>query len=130
MKGVSVGVLGGKGQASESCKSQKGTGLKVSQSWRLEKPSTRGERIQGDTEKSPPWTPAFGDRHYCFPESHFDDLRGLYFRIIARAYSKETEALKQTYDYHVTMSVLLTESVVIVVCLCLHMHSQCVYFCG
>lgn len=57
MKGVSVGVLGGKGQASESCKSQKGTSPKVSQSWRLEEPSTRGERIGGGTEKSP-WTPA------------------------------------------------------------------------
>lgn len=54
VKGVSVGVLGGKGQASESCKSQKGTSLKVSQSWRLEEPSTRCERVGGSTEgKSP-----------------------------------------------------------------------------
>lgn len=53
MKGVSVGVLSGKGQASESCKSQKGTGLKVSQSWRLAKPSTRCERIGGGTKKIP-----------------------------------------------------------------------------
>lgn len=99
MKGVSVGVLGGKGQASESCKSQKGTGLKVSQSWRLEEPSTRCERIGGGTEKSPsPWTPAFEDRHYCFPKSPFDDMRGLYFRIIVRTSSKEKGALKQTYE--------------------------------
>lgn len=54
MKGVSVGVLSDKGQASESCKSQKGTGLKVSQSWRLEEPSTRCERIGGGTKKNPP----------------------------------------------------------------------------
>lgn len=96
MKGVSVGVLDGKGQASESCKSQKGIGLKVSQSWRLEEPSTRCERIGGGTEKS--WTPAFEDRHYCFPKSHFDDMRALYFRIIERASSKEKGALKQTYE--------------------------------
>jgi len=51
--GVSVGVFGGKGQASESCKSQKGTGPKVSQSWRLEEPSTRRESIGGGTKKSP-----------------------------------------------------------------------------
>lgn len=53
VKGVSVGVLGGKGQASESCKSQKGTSLKVRQSWRLEEPSKRCERIGGSTEKAP-----------------------------------------------------------------------------
>lgn len=97
MTGVSVGVLGGKGQASESCKSQKETGLKVRQSWRLEEPATRCERIGGGTEKSP-WTPAFEDRHYCFPKSHFDDRCGLYFRIKARTSSKEKEALEQTYE--------------------------------
>lgn len=53
VKGVSVGVLGGKGQASESCKSQKGISLKVSQSWRLEEPSKRCKRIGGSTEKAP-----------------------------------------------------------------------------
>lgn len=100
MKGVSIGVLGAKGQASESCKSQKGTGLKVSQSWRLEEPSTRCERIGGGREKTPARTPAFEDRHYCFPrkKSHSDDMLGLYFRIMARASSKEKGALKQTYE--------------------------------
>lgn len=53
VKGVSVAVLGGKGQASESCKSQKGTSLKVRQSWRLEEPSKRCERVGGSTEKAP-----------------------------------------------------------------------------
>lgn len=44
---VFVGVLGVKGQATESCKSHMGIGLEVIQSWRLEKPSTSCERIGG-----------------------------------------------------------------------------------
>lgn len=43
----------GKGPASESCKSQKGTALKVSQSWRLVEPSTRCKRIRGWHRKVP-----------------------------------------------------------------------------
>lgn len=94
MKGVSVGVLSGKGQASESCKSQKGTGLKVSQSWRLEEPSTRCERIGGGTKKIPHRLHAFKDRHYCFPKRLFDNTCVLYFTIIEGTSSKDKGALK------------------------------------
>lgn len=48
------GCREGKGPASESCKSQKGTALKVSQSWRLVEPSTRCKRIKGWHRKKPP----------------------------------------------------------------------------
>lgn len=88
----SVGVSGAKGQASESCKSQKGTGLEVSQSWRLEEPSTRGERIGGGTEKSPR-TPLLREQTLLFSKKkkkiHTDDLRGFYFGIMARSFSRE-----------------------------------------
>lgn len=91
----SVGVSGAKGQASESCKSQKGTGLEVSQSWRLEEPSTRGERIGGGTEKSPRTPPLKRTDTIVFQKAkkpkkiHTDDMHGFYSGIMARSFSRE-----------------------------------------
>lgn len=86
-------MSGAKGQASESCKSQKGTGLEVSQSWRLEEPSTRGERIGGGTEKSPRTPPSLREQTLLFSKKkkkiHTDDVRGFHSGIMARSFSRE-----------------------------------------